>query len=40
MDYKGEEMWSAVKKIKNKKAVGSDRVQVEVWNILGSLGIR
>ena len=35
-----EEVWSAVRKMKNKKAVGPDGVPVEVWKVLGSLGIQ
>lgn len=32
-------MWSAFTKVKIKKLVGPDGVQVETWKVLGSLGI-
>jgi hypothetical protein len=35
-----EEVWNAVRKIKNKKAVGPDRIPVDVWKLLESLGIK
>lgn len=34
-----EEVWSTIRKMKNKKAVRSDEILVEVWKILISLGI-
>jgi hypothetical protein len=33
-------VWNAVRKMKNKKAVGPDGVSVEIWKALESLGIR
>ena len=35
-----EEVWSAVRKMKKKKAVGPDGVPVEVWQVLGDFGVR
>lgn len=34
-----EDLWNAIRKIKNKKKVRLDRVTVEVWKDLGNLGI-
>lgn len=35
-----EKVWNVVTKMNNKKAVGPDGVPVEVWKVLGSLGIQ
>lgn len=36
---KKEEVWNAIGKIKNNKAVGPDGILVEVWRVLGNVGI-
>lgn len=36
---KYKEVWSAVRKMKDKKTTGPDGVPVDAWKVLGSLGI-